>query len=272
MSEIQGGPAQLHAVAAAGTATAERPPEQPRTDGLTPPQPKGSGTRPIGDVIVEMGFLPQERVEPIVAQAKADGRSAEQALLESGAITGDQLSRATAQRLGLYHVDLTLFKADVGALNVIPAQMARRLGAAPIGYDEKGRLLVAMANPSNVHALDDLKLRTSREVEPVVASPDDVNGLIGRMSRLDDAVAEAVQEGEEELAQRARPTGTARNERRAHARRFVGIRFVGLEFGQRLNAATRLLLRLVDEPFQFIVLADIVQNRVQLFDIRFFAP
>ena len=202
MSEMQGGPAQLLAVPAAdaATATAERPADEQRTDGLTPPQPKGSGTRPIGDVIVEMGFLPQERVEPIVAQAKADGRSAEQALLESGVITGDQLSRAVAQRFGLYHVDLTLFKTDVAAINVIPAQMARRLGVAPIGYDDTGRLLVAMSDPSNVLALDDLKLRTGREVRAVVASPDDINGLIGRMSRLDDAVAEAVQEGEEELA------------------------------------------------------------------------
>ena len=200
MSETQGGSAQLHAVPAAAAATAEHPADEQRTDGLTPPQPKGSGTRLIGDVIVEMGFLPQERVEPIVAQAKAAGRSAEQALLESGVITSDQLSRAVAQRLGLYHVDLTLFKTDIGALNVIPAQMARRIGAAPIGYDDKGRLLVAMSNPSNVHALDDLKLRTGREVRAVVASPDDINGLISRMSRLDDAVAEAVLEGEEELA------------------------------------------------------------------------
>ena len=121
-------------------------------------------------------------------------------LLESDAITGDQLARATAQRLGLHHVDLSVFKADVGALNLIPAQMARRLGAAPIGYDDRGRLLVAMTNPSNVHALDDLKLRTGREVQAVVASDDDINGLIGRMSRLDEAVAEAVQEGEDELA------------------------------------------------------------------------
>ena len=80
-------------------------------------------------------------------------------------------------------MDLALFKADVTALNVIPAQMARRIGAAPIGYDDSGQLLVAMADPSNVLALDDLKLRTGREVRPVVASPDDINGLIGRMSR-----------------------------------------------------------------------------------------
>jgi type IV pilus assembly protein PilB len=167
--------------------------------GLTPPLPKGSRTRPIADVIVDMGLLPRDQVDPIVAQAQARSSSTEHALLESGAINGDQLSRAVAQRFGLHHVDLTLFKPDVAALNLIPAQMARRLGAAPIGYDDEGGLLVAMSNPSNVLALDDLKLRTGREVRAVVASPEDIDGLIGRMSRLDEAVAEAVQEGEEEL-------------------------------------------------------------------------
>ena len=53
----------------------------------------------------------------------------------------------------------------------------------PVGYDESGLLLVAMSDPSNVLALDDLKLMTGHEVRPVVASPDDIQGLIGRMSR-----------------------------------------------------------------------------------------
>ncbi|HEX2414872.1 MAG TPA: ATPase, T2SS/T4P/T4SS family [Thermoleophilaceae bacterium] len=196
MSEPQAGSAQLRAVPA-GAATAAT--TAASADGLTPPQPRG-GSRFITDVVVEMGFLARDRVEPLVDRAKVEGRPPEQVLLEAGAITGDQLARATAQRFGLHHVDLTLFKADVTALNVIPAQMARRIGAAPIGYDDSGQLLVAMSDPSNVLALDDLKLRTGREVRPVVASPDDINGLIGRMSRLDEAVAEAVQEGEEELA------------------------------------------------------------------------
>jgi type IV pilus assembly protein PilB len=192
MTEPPGGPAQLRVVPAADAVPA---------DGLTPPQPQAGRARPIGEVIVELGFLPAERVDPVVAQARADGRPAEQALLESGAITGDQLSRAVAQRFGLYHVDLALFKTDLSVLNLIPAQMARRLGVAPIGYDDTGRLLVAMSDPSNVLALDDLKLRTGREVRALVASSDDIDGLIGRMSRLDDAVAAAVQEGEEELAE-----------------------------------------------------------------------
>jgi len=202
MSETQGGSAQLRAVPAGGAASAaaESPPEADGSaTGLTAPQQRGS-SRFISDVIVQMGFLPRERVDPAIEEGKASGRAPEQVLLESGAITGDQLSRAIAQRFGLHHVDLTVFKTDVSALNSISAQAARRLGAVPIGYDDKSHLLVAMADPSNVLALDDLKLMTGTEVRPVVASPDDIAGVISRMSRLDDAVAEAVEQGEEELA------------------------------------------------------------------------
>ena len=200
MSEQAGGPA-LRAVPGGprAAAVAEPPDDDPLKTGLTPPQRK-AGSRFISDVIVEMGFLPRERVDQAVDQGKSSGRSAEQVLLEAAAITGDQLARATAQRFGLYYADLTVYKADVSALNLISSQAARRLNAVPIGFDERGHLMVAMSDPSNVLALDDLKLMTGHEVRPVVASPDDILGVIGRMSRLDEAVAEAVMEGEEELA------------------------------------------------------------------------
>jgi type IV pilus assembly protein PilB len=176
----------------------EAPPTS--ANGITPPSKKG-GSRFISDVIVEMGFLPRERVDVAVEEGKASGRSPEQVLLEGGAITGDQLARAVAQRFGLDHVDLSVYKTDVSALNTITPQAARRLNAVPVGFDEAGQLLVAMSDPSNVLALDDLKLMTGNEVRPVVASPDDIAGLISRMSRFDDAVAAAIDLGEEELAE-----------------------------------------------------------------------
>jgi type IV pilus assembly protein PilB len=199
MTDGAGGPA-LRAVADDPEADAvPAPPGDSGMDGLTPPQRK-AGSRFIADVLVEMGLVARERVEEAVEQGKAVGRPAEQVLLDSGVVTGDQLARATAQRFGLSHVDLTRFKADLTALNSISAQAARRLNAAPIGFDDRGHLLVAMSDPSNVLALDDLKLMAGHEVRAVVASPEDIQELIGRMSRLDDAVAEAVSEGGEELA------------------------------------------------------------------------
>jgi type IV pilus assembly protein PilB len=192
MTKKEGAAAPLRAVPEGGEAPGPG-------NGLTPPnKKKGGGSRFISDVIVEMGFLARDRVDAAVEEGKASGRSPEQVLLEGGAITGDQLARAVAQRFGLDHIDLTIYKTDVTALNSITPQAARRLGAVPVGKDDNGTLMVAMSDPSNVLALDDLKLMTGNEVRPVVASPDDIAGLIGRMSRFDDAVAEAIEIGEEE--------------------------------------------------------------------------
>jgi type IV pilus assembly protein PilB len=196
MSKKEGAAAPLRAVP---EGEAEAPPTP--SSGLTPATKKAGSSRFISDVIVEMGALSRERVDAAVEEGKASGRAPEQVLVESGAITGDQLARAVAQRFGLDHVDLTIYKTDVSSLNSITPQAARRLGAVPIGFDEGGQLLVAMSDPSNVLALDDLKLMTGNEVRPVVASPDDIAGLIGRMSRFDDAVAAAIDSGEEELAE-----------------------------------------------------------------------
>jgi type IV pilus assembly protein PilB len=167
--------------------------------GLTPPQPL-SLSRSVPDVIAALGFAPREAVDEAIDQARADGTSAEELLVETGVISVDQLARAVAQRFGLHHVNLTVFKTDLAALNLLSSQAARRLNAAPIGFDDGGRLRVAISDPSNVIALDDLKLMTGHEVQPVVASPEDIQALIGRMSRLDEAVAEAVEQGEAEVA------------------------------------------------------------------------
>ena len=200
MSAEGGGSPRLRPVQGQGVAASAAAEQMDNGNGLTPPQKRAS-SRFISDVIVDMGFLPRERVEGAVREAKAAGRTPEQVLIEAGSLTVDQLARATAQRFGLQHADLSVFKPNVSALNLINAQAAKRFRAAPIGFADDDVLLVAMADPSNVLALDDLKLMTGHEVRPVVSSPDDIAGLISRMSRLDDAVAEAVEQGTEDLAE-----------------------------------------------------------------------
>ena len=194
-------PVQSHlrpVAAAVGETPVDVPSVESPGSGLTPAGRRGGASRFISDVVVELGFVARERVDAAVEEGRASGRTPEQVLLDSGALSGDQLSRAIAERFGLSHVDLSIFKPDLSTLNLITPQAARRFNAAPVGVDADGVLLVAMADPSNVLALDDLKLMTGHEVRPVVASSDDIAGLIGRMSRLDDAVAAAVEEEEEE--------------------------------------------------------------------------
>src|SRR3954452_9392865 len=187
-------PSHLRPVAGGAEAAAAAPSETPEpTNRITPPLRRGGGGRFISDVIVELGFAAEDRVQAAVEDAKSTGRTPEQVLLQWGTVSSEQLARATAERFGLDHVDLAIYKPDLGALNLVNAQAARRYNAVPIGFDE-GVLLVAMADPSNVLALDDLKLMTGHELRPVVASAEDVTSLISRMNRLDDAIAEAVLE------------------------------------------------------------------------------
>ncbi|HEY1358756.1 MAG TPA: ATPase, T2SS/T4P/T4SS family [Thermoleophilaceae bacterium] len=200
MSQPPGGP-HLRPVPADGDAAlAEAEPEA--GSGLTAPQAGLGNSRFVSDVIVDLGILPRERVDAAVEEARSAGRTPEQVLLASGAVNEDQLSRAIAQRFALHHADLNIYKPDLAAANLIPPHAARRLEAVPIGFAEDGsNLLVAIADPSNVLALDDLKLMTGHEIRPVVASREDIAGVISRMNRLDDAVAEAVEEESDDLAE-----------------------------------------------------------------------
>jgi type IV pilus assembly protein PilB len=198
MSERPEAPELLDEDAVAGAETAGE--NDKALSGLTSPTRKVGGARFISDIVAELGYLTKERVEAAVEEARASGRTPEQVMLESGVLSPDQLARATAERFGLPHADLSVVKPDLGALNLIGVQAAKRFGAVPIRFVDEGVLQVAMADPSNVLALDDLKLMTGHEIRPVVSSPDDIAALIGRMNRLDDAVAEAVEEEPEDEA------------------------------------------------------------------------
>jgi type IV pilus assembly protein PilB len=166
--------------------------------GIVPPQRRGGGTRFISDVIVELGYLTREQMQAAVQESQSSGQTPEEVLVSSGKLTPDQLARATAERFGLDHVDLTIYKPDMAAVSLISAGSARRYSAVPIGFHSPGVLLVAMSDPSNVLALDDLKLMTGYEIRPVVTSPEDVAGLVAKQNRLDDAIAEAAEENVEE--------------------------------------------------------------------------
>ncbi|HEX6712876.1 MAG TPA: ATPase, T2SS/T4P/T4SS family, partial [Thermoleophilaceae bacterium] len=166
---------------------------------LTPPRRRGGARRSLPDVLVELGFITAERMQVVLTQASQAGRSAEEILREEGELESEQLARATAERFGLDFVDMTVFKPDLTAVSLVSSSAAKRYSAVPIGHDENGALLVAMADPSNILALDDLKLMTGQErLRPVVAVPEDIASLISRAKSLDDAVADATADEDED--------------------------------------------------------------------------
>ncbi len=183
------------AAAAAAPAQAHEP-----WNGVTHPRRPNAGPRFLTDVVLELELAPAEQVESAIEAARAAGRTPEQVLVERGQLTPDGLARAIAERNGLDHVDLNVFKVDHGASSVLSGTAAKRYEAVPLAFDGERGLVVAMADPSNVLAIDDIGLMTGYEVRPVVASRDDILALVQRSSRLDQVVTTA-DEGPEEQAE-----------------------------------------------------------------------
>ncbi|HUE26880.1 MAG TPA: hypothetical protein VMP89_08915, partial [Solirubrobacteraceae bacterium] len=98
-------------------------------NGVTPPSRRGGSSRFLTDVLIELGLCDRERVERAIDEARAMGVPPERLLLEQHAITGDQLSRAIAERYGLDHLDMGTFKVDMAAVNLLTASTAKRYNA-----------------------------------------------------------------------------------------------------------------------------------------------
>jgi type IV pilus assembly protein PilB len=152
----------------------------------------------VTDILVEQGVTTRERVEEATHAARGAGVTPEQFLVEQGAITPEQRARAVAERLGLEFLDLSQRRVDMAAVNLVPADVARRCELVPIAREGERTLIVAMADPANVVAIDDVEIQTGMNVRAVVATREDILAVISQMTRLDSAVSEAVEEEQSE--------------------------------------------------------------------------
>jgi type IV pilus assembly protein PilB len=188
--------ARLRAVDAAAANGAEA--SEPDLPGVSAPSRPGGSSRFLTDVLIELGFSDAKRVAAAIHEARSSGVPPERLLLDQHAITPEQLSRAIAERYGLDHLDLGTFKVDMGAVNLLTASVAKRYSAVPVSYVDDHTLLLAMSDPANVLAVDDIAMLTRLDVRPAVASNEDIQSLISRMNRYEDAVEKAVEESEEQ--------------------------------------------------------------------------
>jgi type IV pilus assembly protein PilB len=191
-------PSHLRPVPDSGDSTAPTlQPEASGTPGLTPPMTRGRSSGFVTDVIVDLGYVGDDRARQAIEEARTAARPPERLLLEHGAITAEQFSRALAERYGLDHVDLTVYQVDMAAANLVPVNTARRYHAIPVGFVDKKTLLVAMSDPTNVLAIDDIQIATGHDCRVAVAAEEDIEALLGRLNTLQSAVTETIAEEEE---------------------------------------------------------------------------
>ena len=191
-------------------ATAAAPDRPPPTGppGLTPPRQRGHSGSFVTDVIVELGFASREQIDEAIEAARTSGQTPEEILLNRNVIDAERLAQATAERYGLDYVDLAVYQVDTGAANLISVKTARRYQVVPIAFVDEQTLLLAMADPANVLALDDVQMATGLSCRVAVASVGDIEALVGKLSTLESTVASAVEE-----ERRRRPRSPSRSRR-----------------------------------------------------------
>jgi type IV pilus assembly protein PilB len=156
----------------------------------TPPRPPRRPRVRIGDLLVEMGLVTREQVEAALAHQHETRKRLGEQLVEDGAISALALSRALAQKFGVEFIDLTQISIDPSVTGLVPDKTCRRYGALPIRFVDDSTLLVAMSDPSNIFALDDLRMITGFDIKAAIASEEDMAAAIARLNRLEESVSE----------------------------------------------------------------------------------
>ena len=138
----------------------------------------------LGDILLEGGLVTPDQLVGAVDEQRRLGRSLGRVLVDLGMLTEGQLVAALATQIGLKFVDLSDFPVDGSAVTKVPDSVCRRFTVLPIGYED-GKLVVAMADPANVIALDDVRSITGMEIKAVVSTRPDLLSAINRYHRGD---------------------------------------------------------------------------------------
>ena len=122
----------------------------------------------VGLKLLEAKLIPPDALQKAQQQIKTGGGSITAALVKLGAISEENLNKFLAELYAVASVDLSNFVPDPSVTKLIPGDVANKFQIVPLSRSGR-RLTVAMANPSNIFAIDDIKFITGFEVAPVVA-------------------------------------------------------------------------------------------------------
>jgi type IV pilus assembly protein PilB len=155
-----------------------------------------------------MGFLAEDTLTEVLGRQSADGRRLGEILLAEGHVTREQLARAIAYRMGVDYIALG-DGTDPSVAGLIDDRNAQRYEAVPVRVEPDGRLLVAMVDPSNVFAIDDLRIVTGYEIHAAYAMPDEIHTALRERERIDEFVQDLVEETEDDLGIASQDVGDA---------------------------------------------------------------
>jgi type IV pilus assembly protein PilB len=137
------------------------------------------GPDKLGEVLVKSGKITQPQLQEALALQKEQGGRLGTSLIKLGYLTDRQLVEALSQQFKVPSVDLHGMEIDDAVVKIIPADIARKYTIFPVAK-AGATVTVAMIDPTNVFAMDDVKFMTGYKVEPVVASETAIRTAIDR--------------------------------------------------------------------------------------------
>jgi type IV pilus assembly protein PilB len=147
----------------------------------------------IGDILVSEGTITPEQLQEGLALQREDRREIGKILLSLGYVKEVDLARALAKRLRLDYVELNEKDVDRGAASLVDQKVLRRHGAIPMRV-ENGRLIVAMTDPNNFYALEDLRMISGYPVTPVVALESEIRQIQNKVFAISQEVTDLLED------------------------------------------------------------------------------
>ncbi len=133
----------------------------------------------IGEILLYAGKISPNQLELALAEQETSNKKLGEILVEKGWVTPNDIVEVLEYQLGFPRVDLTRYEINPQVATMLPESIARRHKVVPIDIKD-GKLVVAMVDPLNFYAVDDIKLVTKMDIEPVIATEPDVEALINR--------------------------------------------------------------------------------------------
>ena len=154
----------------------------------------------LGDLLVAAGAITEDELMEALSKQKELNMKLGQTLVKMEYISQDILNATLQQQLGIEFISLVGVKLEDSILNLVPQNLVEKYRAIPIEFDEMNPnvLRVAMSDPMDIIAIDDLAIATNYQIEPLLCNDDDIDRTIGRYFGDRDA-QEAAKQYREEL-------------------------------------------------------------------------
>jgi type IV pilus assembly protein PilB len=146
----------------------------------------------LGDVLLDEKLITPQQLADAVAEQRRSGQLLGVTLIRMGVITEDVLLNHLKEQLGLPLVDLNDVVIDEPVLALVKEDMAKKYSAMPVEIEGRSTLVVAMADPLNVAALEDLRFHAGMFIKPVLARSAQIQEAVERYYHIDSSVNEVI--------------------------------------------------------------------------------